>query len=332
MIYLMKAIPHTCWLLTLCPLFLWAQPGNLKSDADFFYLQKRYYQTWLDREGIGAHLQVREMEIGDNQLAVYLEFPYQNLDSMVNAYDQLKATAEQGSPLTFEEQLFYKLALMMEVKQTALNIQIYDTYDLRKEPLFFRGIYFDREAGKVLVQTSDPKSQIEEIYIPVRRAGGAGGNQATLDRRFEKGSLFQQIEAFSRNKYEVNYRLNDDCSDRKPQLVLLENEQHLHFRVYDLCLEVLRDETNSIPCQLIDALGFECSDITREFLDFVISYEETLQGVKLTIKLDGKFGSGFYDQVSRGAYHNMELEPRFKSYIEEYADRFKLELKRYLIP
>lgn len=43
-------------------------------------------------------------------------------------------------------------------------IEIYDTYDMVKEPLFFRGIYFDK--NRIQVEENNPKGE-KNRYISV---------------------------------------------------------------------------------------------------------------------------------------------------------------------
>lgn len=302
---------------------------DLREDQTFFNKKANSFQAWMDLQGIGKYLKVRELDIKEDQLALYLEFPYQDLDSIISAWDLIKTRTESQSQLSLEEQLFYKFTLFMELRQTRGNIQIYDTYDLREEPLFFRGIYFDSDSGKVLVQSNDPKSQIVYIDLPGNDVEGANGTRTIVDQPASKAALFDKILAFAENEYEDN----NSCSNRDPHVQTLENENHLHFRVKDLCRVILDDYNSSGPvCQLMDFFGFDCDNTTREMLDILISYDQRTgySGGTLEINITGKFGSGYYSQVARGAYQDMEGDPRFLSYIEDYARTFKLRLQKYL--
>lgn len=63
-------------------------------------------------------------------------------------------------------------------------------------------------------------------------------------------------------------------------------------------------------------------------LRFIISYEETLDGFRVRIELDGKYGSGFYNNVRRGGYIDMEVD--FDEYLEDYSDEFSTTLQSVL--
>lgn len=63
-------------------------------------------------------------------------------------------------------------------------------------------------------------------------------------------------------------------------------------------------------------------------LRFTISYEETLDGFRVRIELDGKYGSGLYNNVRRGGYIDMEVD--FDEYLEDYSDEFSTTLQSVL--
>lgn len=310
--------------LTILYLRTQAQSDDFRRDEVFFNQQAKLYQKWLDREGIGRYLSVRDMKVKKDHLSLYLQLRYQNLDSILGVWDQIKASYELGTSLSLEEQLFYKLSFLMEVNQSQLDIQVYDTYDTQEKTLFFRGIYFEEAIGKIEVKTSDPSSQTVEIKIPTSQLPKRKDmSTATIDYAGSQFDLFKRIITFAQEKY-----VNPTCEGRRPIFKVLQTEDVLRFRAYNLCQVVLVDETRSFVCRI-----FGCNDIIRELLEFTITYEPSHTGVKLRITLDGKFGSGFYGHVRRGAYHDMSEEPEFERiYLKEYADEFQRELKAYLKP
>ncbi|MEO0584847.1 MAG: hypothetical protein AAF135_21730 [Bacteroidota bacterium] len=308
-----------CWGLSLS--LAWAQMDDLTQDQSFFLKQAELYQTWLERQGIAQHIQVREMEIQKDKIALYLEFVYQDLDSMVNAWDQIKTSFETRSSITFEEHLFYKFILLMEVRQGAGNIQIYNTYDLRREPLFFRGIYFDTEKDRVDVATNDPKSQIAIVNIPHTRLRNIPDSQGmVIDHEGSKKSLFEDVLRFADKEF-----MGEPCRERYPEIEVLENNENLRFRIQDLCKEVLIEETQTIICKI-----FDCNYIRREMLEFLVTYQETSAGAQLKVTIDGKFGSGYFSEVKRGAYQDMEAVPELKKYLIDYANKVEIALQAYL--
>lgn len=303
-----------------------AQSEDLREDIVYFQKQSKLYQTWLEREGIGQHLGVKEIDVKKDQFALFLEFKYQDLDSIINAWEQIKGTFEDKSNLSLEQQLFYKLTLMMELRQSVANILIYDTYDLKEEPLFYRWIKFDSDSGRVIVKSSAPKSEKRYINIPLKPAMGShSGARLSIDHEGSKKVLFEKIV-----KYAEKEIIGKECRERYPELKILEDEEVLRFRVQDLCREVLVEESQSLLCQVARRCGFKCNDITREMLVFTITYQPSVNGARLEIDIDGLFGSGFYSKVERGAYKSMDLDPRFKPYLVEYADDIKRQLKKSL--
>ena len=305
-----------------------AQPNefSLTKDLEFFYEQKDQYQEWLIYRGFSPILSVEDIEVTKDRLSLYLKFPYQNLDSIVSAWDTLKYTFEQTNSISLEQKLFYKLAHLMEVRQSQINVQIYDTYDLRKEPLFFRGIYFDTESGRIKVSTSDPKSEIRKIVLRPKAIGGKRPSVENFQKSLSKELVFQTILTYAKNKYN-----RSPCDGRKPQVSTLETGEVLRFEVHDLCREVLIDEANPILCEyVLRPLGYKCDWAKREMLDFIITYDALIDGIKLTIEVDGKFGAGFYNQIERGGYIAMDKEPRLYKYLILYADKLREALRAEL--
>ena len=141
---------------------LFAQPSqDLRLDVSFFNDQVKLYQRWLDNAGLGDYVQFKELGVRERSLAIYLEFKSDNINWVVNAWGKMKRAYEENSTLSLEQQLFYKAEALMEVRQSSLSVELYDTYDYRKTPLFERAIYFDE--GIVKVQSSDPQSKTEYV-------------------------------------------------------------------------------------------------------------------------------------------------------------------------
>ena len=296
---------------------------DLTTDALFFEQQKEAYQRWLDHSGLGQVLRVETIKVEPNELALYLSFPYNDIDTIMVAWQKLKQTFDQTRPISLERQLFYKMVNLMEVRQTLANIQIYDTYDLRKEPLFFRGIYFAE--GNVKVETSDPRSKIREVNIrPPSFEEMKKTSVEAFKQRYSRNNVYNSIYEYAKARYERTV-----CDNRDPKVRILENEEVLRFEVFDLCKEVLIDDSNPLLCRILQKLGHHCNWVKRELLVFTITYKSLEDGFRLHIEIDGKYGSGYYDQVRRGGYLSMEID--FDDYLERYADEFKERLKSEIL-
>lgn len=316
------------------------QAQDLTDERDFFIKQEVLYQRWLNRSGLGHLLRVNSVDVKSDQLSLFLEFPFSHTDSVTNAWNQLKQDFEAENPGTLEQELFYKMLHIMDVRQSLCNVQLFDTYNLRREPCFFRGIYF--KDGAVQVESTGCKADIQDIEFSasdlssvkksaIRKLNWSVSNTPInqLKTDFPAQRILELIYQYAENKLVKNYNFTN-CKGRRPTIRQQELSRNtLRFSVEDLCLEVLAD--NSWLCGwLKDSFGYDCNWAKREKLEFVFFYEETADGFKISGKIDGYFANGFFDTISRDAYINMEEDERFKKDLEEYADEFSNELRQYL--
>lgn len=297
-----------------------AQIEDLTKDSEFFQKQAQLYQRWLDHSGLGRLLKVHTIEVKPQELSLYLAFPFENIDSVATAWKLLKTSYDRSHPVTLEQELFYKLVNLMEVRQSLANVQLYDTYDLRKEPLFFRGIRF--VDGRVEVEESNPKSKIEDIFLkPADFKNMKTWSVQDFQQKYDRQTVYNKIYECARLRFERKV-----CDQRNPKVRLLENQEVLRFEVVDLCREVLIDEANPTLCRILGVLGYNCNWVRREMLIFEITYRETQTGFQIKIELDGKYGSGLYETVRRGGYLSMEID--FDDYLERYSDGFREYLRQ----
>jgi hypothetical protein len=296
------------------PIATRAQTEDLTRDGEFFKKQAEIYQQWLDYAGFGKVLKVQTIEVNPQQLSLYLAFQYQDIDTIETGWNMLKANFEKIGQVSLEQELYYKTVNLMQVGQSMVNVQIYDTYDLRKEPLFFRGIYF--KDGMVKVEASDHKSQIKEVVLAPSNFKNLKSLPAKdFKQKYDRQVVFEKIVACSSKHF-----ARTPCEQRNPQLRVLESQQVLRFEVTDLCREVLTDEANPLLCSVLNKIGYDCNWVKREMLIFRIDYQQTAGGFQLRIELDGKYGSGLYENVRRGGYHSMDID--FEDYLKRYADFF----------
>ncbi|NRB53738.1 MAG: hypothetical protein HRU41_39165 [Saprospiraceae bacterium] len=304
------------FILLITPLSTWSQPeGDFTKDLSYFQAQAQVYQDWLDRSGFGAILEVHDLEVKPQEVALYLRTPFQDVDSIMNAWNLLKETYEADAALSLEEHLFYKMIHLMEIDQTKGNVQLYNTYDLNQEPVFFRGIYFEND--QVKVAEDNPRSKIRDIAfdkedIRIPRA------KENINGSYNSNAVFDLIYRYAEAKYQ-----NRDCPDRKPVIEKLEkNKRVLRFEVYNLCQEVIQGQ--GFICPMLRKMGLNCNFAKRELLRFTITYTETPSGFQLQLILDGKFGSALFEKASRRGYISMEED--FDDELDRYADIFVQEL------
>jgi hypothetical protein len=308
--------------LLFAPLVVSAQSEDLEKDLPFFKQQESTYQRWLDQAGLGQVLRVHGTGIDQDRLSLYLGFRYQNLDSIQAGWESLKKAFEANRPMSLERELFGKMLHFMEVPQEQAAVQLYDTYDVTRAPLFFRGIYFD--GGTVKVDESDARADRKITLSPAKLGGMKKMSAATFRAKYDKAKVYSSILAYLNERY-----TKDPCANREPELTIYEEDNLLRFRVTDLCREVLTDAANPTLCALVDRLGYPCNWVRREKLDYTIAYQPHPDGFVLHIQVEGSYGSGRLKEVPRGAYYSMELE--FKPYLEEYADKITAALGRVIL-
>ena len=301
-----------------------AQQEDLKQDRDIFIQQSLLYQKWLDHSGLGKTLHVKTLEVTAQQVSLYLAFPTENADSVVAAWAQLKkdyGTLNTG--LSLEQALFYKMLHLMELRESATNLQLYDTYDTRKEPCFYRSIYVKEDVFRV--DSSGCKSKVLDIYVsPSDLQAAKKPTNAAFQKQYTQQYVFDKTYQYIKKRYERN-----TCVGRNPTVSAPHIDGNvMRFDVTDLCKEVLINAQNPDVCAFLDKYVKPCNWITREKLAFTFVYQAKDNAFQLKCTLDGKVGSGYYDQVGRGGYLDMEID--FDGYLSDYANKLQYELKDIL--
>ncbi|MEZ4773067.1 MAG: hypothetical protein R3D00_07785 [Bacteroidia bacterium] len=305
-----------------------AQVADFRTEKPYLHEQKDRYQHWLEYSGIGDILRVYDLTVEERDVVLFLGFTRPaGTDYMINAWETLKFSFEAEHPIRLEQALFYKWISLSGISQDAnVGVYVYNTYEPGLPKLFGRQIYFDADSGKVMVEEYNPKSMVRKIEITPPTFSDKKISEAEIRKQWSKKVVFDKIYAYAKNRYEQTR-----CDQRFPQVKPpLEDDDVLRFEVIDLCKEVLVDESQNALCELFRSLSIsDCNWVKREMLTFTITHEETVSGVKITVDIEGKYGSGFYSNLS-GLRGYMDMEEEFKSYLERYADQFKTELKKIL--
>jgi hypothetical protein len=301
-----------------------AQKEDLTRDTAFFKAQGLEYQRWLVHTGMGNSLQVRIVEVEPQQVALYLQFPTTNADSARAYWGRVKQDyARLNTGLTLEQALFYKMVYMMELRQSYANVQLYDTYDTRVEPCFYRGIYM--KDGHLVVDSSGCKSKPADVYLsPGDLPGLKKPSLSEFRRKYTQEYVFDRVYEYAKTRYEQQVCVNRYPKVGSPQI----DGNVMRFEVIDLCREVLKDAKNDPICKFINDRGFPCNWTIREKLTFTFVYKVQDGGFWLKCDIEGKVGSGFHDEVGRSGYLNMEID--FDGYLEDYATRFQNDLRNAL--
>ena len=305
------------------PLCLSAQQANLTTDEDFFNAQQTVYQQWLDKSGLGEVLSVRELEVEEDRVVLYLEFPTENIDTVVGHWKGLKKSFEANNPITLEEQLFYKMTSIMDIRHQEGAVAMFETYDVYETTNFMRWIHV--ENGKLAIEENNPRAERKVHFTPSKL--GMKDKEVSVEfiaKKYSKEKVYDKIYSFSKKHFEQK-----KCEQRYPEVKLLEKDENLYIEVVDLCREVLTDAANPLLAQALNWMGGNYNWVKREKLKILITYEEEDDGFSLHINIDGRYGSGIYSNVGRSGYYSMEVN--FDEYLEDYADQFKEKIRQHII-
>jgi hypothetical protein len=313
---------NTLIFLLLLPIILSAQPAtNLLTDKEVFEEKKIEYSKWLKSTGLGKALRVQTVHfVKPEILSLDLVFYTENTDSVIAIWQHLKQDfAKLDRGITLEQELFYKMVYFMDIKPEQGFVQVYDTYNPNKTVCFRRSMAFLQNT--FIVDSAGCKTQIQEFVVEAKDLSNLRAvPKGDFAKRFTKQAVLSKIQTYIQNRFTKQV-----CDFRKPAVEWIETNEELWFTVKDLCKEVLTDETNPFWCSVLTPLCETCKNCTkRELLDMHIKYSETATGFRIHVIIDAKFGSGWYNEVKRGAYKNMELD--YKRYVEQYAVRFKNDL------
>lgn len=301
------------------PFFSIAQ-SSYEKDSLFFQQQVEKYQDWLNKTGIGDLVYDGQLEIKSQKIILNLVARPDKKDSFWPYWQQWQRDYIQKNPIRLEQKLFYKLHHMLEVEQDHLELRVFD-----QRVRFCHRLIIAFVNGEVI--TSKQSCRAKERQIEVSPSVFYEENGITyeeIQNRYPRSIIFNKILEYSKEKYGTS-----ECERRYPKITLLEQGDVLRFVVTDLCKEVLVDESDPWICKVLRRLGHQCNWIKREKLEFLISYQKTTEGIKIGVHIDGKYGSGYYENVKRGGYHLMDND--FDDYLEDYADRMKNEFKTLIL-
>lgn len=307
--------------------------SGLLEHVDFFKNQEKIYQKWLGNSGLDEVLSVHSTIVKEEQLSLNLQFKYTDADSVIQAWLQLKEDFEMESSITLEQHLFYKMVSIMNVPQNSAVVQLYGDYSSYGKDCFFRGIYFREGEVKVAENNCKPDLQVIEFeradFSKAQKAVTKEFNTNCFNNEFSTNKTLELIYDYAQSRFGKNYGTTN-CKGRKPNIQQQELSKYtLRFSVDDLCLEVLDDK--SWVCEgLKNWFEYDCNWIQREKLIFLFTYEPTSKGFKITGKVDGFVGNGFFESIGESGYYNMDIDKEFYKYLENYADVFSNDVRRYL--
>jgi len=296
-------------------------PESLAPYRDFFEKQGVEYQKWLDGNGLGQVLRVQNVEVlRDTTVVLYLKFRSEDTDTVAAQWEQLKRDyALRQSGASLPKELFHKMTWYFSIAPRQGQVRLFDTYDEDRIACFKCNIRL--RGGAVRDSVTGCKSEIRTLEVKATDLSGLKPvSVAEFKKRNDKKAVFAKLAPWLETRY-----TRPQCPARTPRFDWYDRADELHFRVSDLCREVLTDEEDSWWCLVL----CNCKTCAkRERLDLRIRYEETAGGFKLHCDVSASYGSGFYDKPRDNGYHDLEVD--YKTYLVRYADKLKEEIRVFL--
>lgn len=311
-------------LFLLCVASLVAQPGNLARDSAYFQSQLPEYQRWLNKNNLGQHLRVQELKV-DTGLILLIGFGETPSNLVQATWQQLRADFRRAHAATLEERLFDRALAIFDVDRDHLALQVFDAN--YESGCFFYQIFFSVD-NRLQADSSSCKGPKEHnIHIaPSDLRTIRGATKAEVSRRMSQQKVLGVCKQFLQLRYGAKL-----CQGRKPAIKWLEdapNSERLEMEIINLCDEVVK-EGQPKTCEVLRFFGLSCNWKKNEKLTIRLDYTEKNSGFLLDIWLEGRYGSGFYEEVGRRGYKDMGLD--FDEELSDYARLLKKDLNDYLL-
>ncbi|MDX2133477.1 MAG: hypothetical protein SFV52_01745 [Saprospiraceae bacterium] len=326
----MKPLQHLLPFFLLLPGAIIAQTAEpLGADIPFFQRQANVYQQWLEQSGLGAALRVEQVEVrADTQFILYLGFYTEDPDTALARWEQLRVdlrALDTGDSL--EKALFDRMTYLMSVPPKQGEIRLFNTYDRSQTPCFARRIHL--QDGRLRTAAKFCKSEERKITVNACniKKDGRPMSAKAFQKQFAKDSVFQRLIPYLTQKY-----TRSRCDGRNPTIIFHNTSDELHFEVRDLCKEILTDEENPWWCEALGYLsGSNVNCIKRERLVGHITYEKDPSGTGFVLKtkIDGAFGSGWYDKPRDNGYH--DIQAQYPGDLRRYADKLNEDIRQFLL-
>lgn len=288
------------------------QSRNVQID----HLQEKckLFGIWLDKSGLGSSIEYREMTYEDDNLTIYLEFTYSDIDSILASWEAIKIAFEQKSPFSLEEKMLFKASFLTDLPEENITIALFDTYDPNKSPVFERGISYDD--NKLSVYEVNPMSPTPIVIVPkVEVKAQPIIDSLGLSNYLNDIAFLDCLRSILIKKY-----LSNDKSAQKYVDTILNNTLKLSF--HDLKGEIIKgSDFQSLAKLLTQSSIFQ----PRESISFRFSQNFTGSGNAIIFgDIEGKVGSGFYKSFSPESYIDISFD--YEDDWENYVEDLKNEL------
>jgi hypothetical protein len=301
------------------PMLLGAQP-DLRPDSDFYNEQVPVFQRWLDQNKLPLHLQTLQIDTG---LILLLTWPGMAPDSVPAAWRQLRADFRRSHEETLETRLFHRAANVFDIDKDHLAVQV----SVQREGCFLFWLTYC-EKGQIRTDTAACKGPKEDhIYIqPTDVTSLRKAEKTEIARRTNPQKVLSLAKTFLQNRYGTK-----TCALRTPRLLWLEdgpNSKYLEVEILNLCDEIVKEQQPA-TCRALQYWGYGCNWKKNEKLTIRLTYTRSGDGFALDLWLDGRYGSGFYENVGKRGYKDMGTD--FDPELTEYAKILKNDLNKYLL-
>lgn len=318
----MKTLLPVLFMLCMTPLF--AQRNAIAGDSAYFQAQLPEYQRWLDHNKLGRQLKVHSLQI-DTGLILLIGFGDTPTESVQPVWQQLRADFRRDKQAALEERLFDRALSIFDVDRDHLALQLFDAN--YKEGCFFYQIFFSVE-NRLQADSSNCKGPKEHTIniAPSDLRQMRSALKADIPRRVSQQRVLGQCKQFLLARYGAKV-----CQGRQPVIKWLEdapNSERLEMEIVNLCDEIVK-EGQPKTCTVLRFFGYPCNWKKNEKLVIRFTYTEKKTGFNLDIWLDGRYGSGFYEEVGRRGYKDMGTD--FDEELTEYARLLKKDLNDYLL-
>ena len=304
-----KTITRLC-ILVILPMNIIAQEQELKNDTAYFNQQMGVYQEWLDSSGIGEVLGVREYEVKENFLTLYLEFlvsrnDYEEscLDTIITQWKKMKWHFDTLRDISLEQQLFYKQVSIMNLDPTQTGVAVFDNYNINEFSHFLRGMYFQDGEVKVEMETVKCYTILDSLSSPAFHDKMKKVVYISLKSNYDKKETYKKAL-----NYLKAYAQENSCEGSSAVVRMLEAKDNLWLEVSNLCdkeWSTLLKDNRSI-----------------EKLYYLFTYSEDGE---LGLIVDG--GVVNPQKVIQEPYTYISLGEEHKQWLEDYAQYFMKGLK-----
>jgi len=305
-------ITFTCFL---------ALSSTMYSNAQDAATDTQQFDAWMQRIGLNQALVIKDLTIKNDSAILRLTFKSIQPDSMVKAWTQIKYLFETKNGCLLEEQLFYKLLHLTNVKPINAVIEIRDIFPKNKDEakkVNFKNIISYNQDKKMVESKNKIFKSKETFQITYSELSNMTTWKIDIANvNPTRKEAYDKIIAYAREFYKAKIS--------KPDKNFVANNyyianQYLEFEVRDLTSEVLTQSQRATELKDAFFQSINKDICTKEYIKFKFSFQTIPNGISLTLKIEGRFANAPYDLMDWKKCMNME--PLFVQQIDQYTQDF----------